>query len=35
MSDYMESKVRWLHHKLDVWIDAGEQADISDVPVEL
>ena len=21
MSDYMESKIRWLHHTLDEWVD--------------
>ncbi len=27
LSDYMESKVRWLHYMLDEWIGSGEQAE--------
>lgn len=34
LSDYMESKVRWLHHMVDEWVDAGEQRD-DGVAVEL
>jgi len=37
LSDYMESKVRWLHHKLDAWISLGEASGSldSEVAVEL